>query len=173
MKASLGDSRGNLGALRKIQENLLSVDRRAVDAERWGTLSQIAECIADACGDRDLVRVVAAVRDMKNKLRRPSIQRALKEVDEKTDDNKESNKKKSDGTVCRCEQCDVELAGVQAPCIEGTLCPECALVSKSSKSANDEKAARKSAAKAGSPAGDDKMSEGMSSSLRLRRYDRV
>lgn len=149
MKAKLGDLKGNLEALRIMRDRLAGEQvrggQRVFEAERWGTLSRISERISQACRSRDLEEVAVAVKDMKNKLSRPSIKKALREAKEK---------KVATNGACRCEECHAVLEGTREPCIEGALCPKCALKNRAlTKDAQAEKRARKSAAKAGPPGG--------------------
>ena len=122
--STISDIRGNLRVLRGVSEQLSrSGGMGGVDVvERWGTLGAISERISEACADRDLVALVRAQRDLRNKTRRPAIRRELAEA-------AGSGKDKQDG-VRSCSQCGAVIDGSDEMSLDDALCSKCALSRK-------------------------------------------
>ena len=80
----LGDL-GSLDMLRGIRSSLRENSNSIVE-ERWASLGSIAESILEACDSRDLGALARASRALKNKMRRPSVRKALAEEDMKPSD---------------------------------------------------------------------------------------
>ena len=145
MKATIGDLGRNVDVLRELRNSLVTErrihERAEVDSERWGTFSQIAESIACACNERDLEALASSVRDMKNKLRRPSVRRDLERLESK---DKDADKAKNPTGECKCADCGAVVDGSKEPCVDGALCTKCALKKKViSKKEQDAKKAKK------------------------------
>jgi hypothetical protein len=106
-----------------LESDMSAGDGRPLLSSQWETLIEIAEEISEACRGRDLGAVARKTRKMKNKLRRPQFRRRLEALE--SDDGEESMEK------CQCSKCHapIELKGGQK-CVQGTLCPKCALSQK-------------------------------------------
>jgi hypothetical protein len=173
MKAKLGDLGQNLLVLRNLRDSLVherkhKVTRSEVEEERWNTFSRISGMINGACEDRDLSALVSSIRDMKNKLRRPGVRKALERLeardkpkvpkkDDSSDKDDSSQKddspgkeispgKKKDNPTgeCKCSACGKVIDGSKEPCVDDALCVKCALKSKViSKKDQDAKKAKK------------------------------
>jgi hypothetical protein len=101
-----------------LESDMSTGDGRPLLSNQWETLIEIAEEISEACRGRDLGAVARKTRKMKNKLRRPQFRRRL----EALENDDESAEK------CQCSKCHapIKLKGGQK-CVDGTLCPKCAL----------------------------------------------
>jgi hypothetical protein len=133
MKVKLGDLSDNLNALREMREQLIEEDshsiEEAAECERWLSFNSASERISEAVEDRNLESLVAAVREMKNRLRRPAIRKALLRMEMA---GKEKEAPEGD---CHCEKCNGTIDGSSNPCVPGALCTKCAL----KKDSNDKK----------------------------------
>ncbi len=131
MKAKLGDLSDNLSALRGIRDQLIVEDDHyvveAARCERWLSFGTVSKKIHEACEDRDLEGLVGAVREMKNRLRRPAVRKELLRWEKFGDD-----KGKAEGD-CKCAQCNTTIDGSHDPCVQDALCTKCALSKKTSK----------------------------------------
>jgi len=172
MKAKLGDLGQNLFVLRKLRDSLVyekkPAEKSNVEEERWNTFSRISGMISEACEDRDLSALVSSIRDMKNKLRRPGVRKALERLeseekskvsdkndsssdDEKSDKDDSPGKEISPGKKrenptgqCKCSACGKIIDGSKEPCVDDALCVKCALKNKViSKKDQDAKKAKK------------------------------
>ena len=134
--ATIGELGRNIDILRGLRDELFSeVKSRNSNEERWDTFKRISEEISEACSDRDLSSLASAVRDMKNKLKRPSVRRDLDvlRVAEGKEKKPVAGGKEDEGTSgdeCKCAKCGEVLEGSRGECIEGSLCPKCALKKK-------------------------------------------
>jgi hypothetical protein len=109
----------NLEALRSLHDRLVVHRESAAEQERWTTLSGDAQRILEACEGRDLEQVAAAVRTIKNRMRRPSIRKELARLDESKEKEEKPKGK------CNCAHCGAVINGSKEPCLKDALCTKC------------------------------------------------
>ncbi len=143
MKGSLGDK--NMAVLRGLRESLISDSssktEKVAEKNKWDDFSSIADSIKESVEDQDLTSLVTNVRKMKNVLRRPSVKKVLAQLEAV---DKKDKDKKPEGN-CKCAQCGKTIDGYRE-CVDGALCPDCAM--KSRKSPPGEKEDQKASKKA-------------------------
>lgn len=135
----LGELINNVEILRNLRNQLIQDEQESrlnkVENERWGSFQSTASKIVEACEDRDLESLVTAARELKNRLRRPSVRKDLArlESDEDTNSGKKNipakDEKNPEGQ-CRCAKCKKIIDGSKEPCLDGALCSDCALENK-------------------------------------------
>jgi hypothetical protein len=138
----LGELASNIETLKDLRDKLTEdVNGRRLDVtdqkrlarierERWETLHRTASRIAEACDSHDLEELASSVREMKNRLRRPSIRKELARLEDKD--------KKPEGE-CKCAECGKLIDQSRSPCVEEALCVDCALKKKTSSGDEEEK----------------------------------
>lgn len=172
----IGDLPGAVRVLKEVQSRLVDgrFDQRHrderpvhIESNRWITLRRSAKRINEACEKQDLESLVSCVREMKNRLRRPSIRKDLARLEGKEKPQKE-NDEKSEGE-CTCSKCGKTIDGSVGPCIEGALCTACGL-EKKKVDPEDEKSVDKNKTSSDTDDSDNEQTE--ERSLRRRSYTR-
>lgn len=129
MQVKLGDLSGNLNVLRQMRDQLIDESEQVIkdvaENERWVSFDLASRKISEACEGRNLESLVSAVREMKNRLRRPAIRKALMRMEAEKDEAPQGD--------CKCDQCGGVIDGSSDPCIPGALCTKCALEKRNGK----------------------------------------
>ena len=174
MTFKLGELASNVEVLRSLRDTLAedgkTANRKRVEVERWKTLSSVAADISEACESQDLEKLASSVRQMKNRLRRPSIRKELARMEAEEDGEKKKpvpKKEKPEPEAkgkekekvpakpkdtdenptghCKCADCGKTIDGSKEPCVDDALCIKCAMKSKVIAQRDKDKAKRKKA----------------------------
>jgi len=109
----LGDLGGSVKILKDMRDQLVENDRRVkIEEERWSSFGTAVSKISLACESRDLEQLVAAARELKNRLRRPSVRKELAKLEATKSSGDEAQKKKK---VAPKEKESVPKEKVSAP----------------------------------------------------------
>jgi hypothetical protein len=119
----------DLTDLRNIRDSLAREVNVGLESERWNNLSSTAKKISEACLSKDLNLLASSVREMKNRLRRPSIRKELARLEGKDDKIPAKQDDEVEGD-CQCAECGKTIDGSEDPCIKGALCVQCAYAKK-------------------------------------------
>jgi len=118
--ACIGDALGDkLNQLIAIRDKLAR-EKSPIGEDKWEPLRVASYRISEAVDRRDLESLAIAVRQMKNKLRRPYVKNALSRISE-------GKKKDPIEGDCVCARCGGTIENSISPCIDGTLCVKCGL----------------------------------------------
>jgi len=146
MKFGMDDN--NINVLRGLRSQLIEdkevVVQRARDNERWESFKKTSEAISESIEGQDLESLASHVRKMKNLLRRPSVKKDLARLESKEKGGKEE---KPEGS-CKCSKCNGTIDGYRE-CVEGALCPDCALKDRKAPPGEKEKEKDEKKAKKG------------------------
>jgi len=187
----LGDLGGSVDILRKMRDQLAEEEKQSrIQEERWDTFVNTTKRIVEACEKRDLEDLVTAARELKNRLRRPSVRRELARLEAKKEDDEQlqqqddqqpqgqdddiqskipaQDKEKKDKGVCKCAKCGQTIEGSKGDCIEGALCAKCGTKMKS-KEKEDERCKCKGDDKKEKPDDQEEKQEAKRT-LRRRKY---
>ena len=123
-----------LERLKEIKDEVFSRKDEQFHRERWDTFCEIAQSICDACGEEDLVALAISVKNIKNKLRRPSVKKDLaKSIQEQKEQQKKEKKEKKEKKypeegekpeVAKCSSCGKVIKGAKP--VQGIMCTKCA-----------------------------------------------
>ena len=153
----------DLTDLRNVRDRLAKEVNLGLEGERWNNLSSTAKKISEACDKKDLNSLASSVREMKNRLRRPSIRKELARLEGNESGGKVPASKDDEiEGDCKCAECGATIDGSEDPCIKGALCIKCAYAKKPKKDDEDEKENRKDK--------EDRKEESRNRSLRRRGY---
>lgn len=128
--ACIGDLGGKLNQLLALRDKLVS-RRSPIGEDKWMAFETVAYKISEAIEGRDIESLAIAVRQMKNRLRRPYVKNALLAMSE----NKSAQDSKPDG-YCVCAECGDIIENSTSPCVDGSLCVKCGMA-KNVKGASD------------------------------------
>lgn len=117
--------------------------KRLILSKHWDDLTAIAESIVQACRWNNLADVASNTRRLKNKLRKRIFKLRLEDLEKedsgsKSDKNTGTKGSEKDGKKgeevngqCVCDKCKAKIDVPNGePCIDGALCPSCALKRK-------------------------------------------
>lgn len=152
----IGDLGSNIAVLREMRSQLIESTKRIErEEERWGSLGKTASKISVACEDRDLEQLVSSARELKNRLRRPSIKKDLARLEMEAREARETQgkpeeppavqpkKKEEPKGDCKCAECGKVIEGSKGECEEGSLCVDCAFKKKPEKNSEKDKPGKK------------------------------
>lgn len=151
---------GSVELLRRMRNQLVADEKKTrIDEERWNAFVCAATKIVESCSSRNLEGLVAASRELKNRLRRPSVKKELARLEARDDEGDEGggnagysnqgnqgnmgnmgpepqvqvpkkNKEEKEKGVCKCAKCGKAIEGSKGDCIEGALCTKCGMKRK-------------------------------------------
>lgn len=150
---SYGVDGKNMDVLRSLRSELIENTKveseRIRKDERWNVFQKTAAAISESINDQDLENLVSHVRKMKNLLRRPSVKKDLARLEtEETSSSKKSDSKNKPNGNCKCSKCGKTVDGYRE-CVEGALCPNCALKNRSTPPGEESKEKAEKKAKKG------------------------